>query len=118
MGPDTAPAGACRRPGGATHQAAWALWPGTPAQNVLLSAGAKAGRRRAGCLTVRGRLLASDTGDGRPGCDNVILVWDVGTGAASWPLGSDVHPDTIYSVDWAEMVPSSVPPARQTSPHH
>ncbi|KAI4559599.1 coronin-1A isoform X1 [Ovis aries] len=35
------------------------------------------------------------------GCDNVILVWDVGTGAAVLTLGSDVHPDTIYSVDWS-----------------
>lgn len=36
-----------------------------------------------------------------PGCDNVILVWDVGTGAAVLTLGADVHPDTIYSVDWS-----------------
>uniref|UniRef100_A0A8C2VPD0 Coronin n=1 Tax=Chinchilla lanigera TaxID=34839 RepID=A0A8C2VPD0_CHILA len=35
------------------------------------------------------------------GCDNVILVWDVGTGAAVLTLGPDVHPDTIYSVDWS-----------------
>uniref|UniRef100_A0A5F9DEN1 Coronin n=1 Tax=Oryctolagus cuniculus TaxID=9986 RepID=A0A5F9DEN1_RABIT len=35
------------------------------------------------------------------GCDNVILVWDVGTGAAVLTLGSDVHPDTVYSVDWS-----------------
>lgn len=31
----------------------------------------------------------------------MILVWDVGTGAAVLTLGSDVHPDTIYSVDWS-----------------
>lgn len=35
------------------------------------------------------------------GCDNVILVWDVGTGAVVLTLGPDVHPDTIYSVDWS-----------------
>ncbi|XP_012515715.1 PREDICTED: coronin-1A [Propithecus coquereli] len=35
------------------------------------------------------------------GCDNVILVWDVGTGVAVLTLGPDVHPDTIYSVDWS-----------------
>lgn len=35
------------------------------------------------------------------GCDNVILVWDVGTGEAVLTLGADVHPDTIYSVDWS-----------------
>lgn len=39
--------------------------------------------------------------DNRAGCDNVILVWDVGTGAAVLTLGPDVHPDTIYSVDWS-----------------
>ena len=31
----------------------------------------------------------------------MTLVWDVGTGAAVLTLGSDVHPDTIYSVDWS-----------------
>lgn len=31
----------------------------------------------------------------------MILVWDVGTGAAVLTLGSDVHPDTVYSVDWS-----------------
>lgn len=31
----------------------------------------------------------------------MILVWDVGTGAAVLTLGPDVHPDTIYSVDWS-----------------
>lgn len=31
----------------------------------------------------------------------MILVWDVGTGAAVLTLGADVHPDTIYSVDWS-----------------
>uniref|UniRef100_A0A8C9HXB4 Coronin n=1 Tax=Piliocolobus tephrosceles TaxID=591936 RepID=A0A8C9HXB4_9PRIM len=35
------------------------------------------------------------------GCDNVIMVWDVGTGAAMLTLGPEVHPDTIYSVDWS-----------------
>lgn len=39
--------------------------------------------------------------DNCAGCDNVILVWDVGTGAAVLTLGPDVHPDTIYSVDWS-----------------
>ncbi|XP_027718820.1 coronin-1A isoform X1 [Vombatus ursinus] len=34
------------------------------------------------------------------GCDNVILVWDVGTGSAVLTLGPDIHPDTIYSVEW------------------
>lgn len=28
-------------------------------------------------------------------------MWDVGTGAAVLTLGPDVHPDTIYSVDWS-----------------
>ncbi|XP_055154742.1 coronin-1A isoform X1 [Symphalangus syndactylus] len=35
------------------------------------------------------------------GCDNVIMVWDVGTGEAVLTLGPEVHPDTIYSVDWS-----------------
>nr|BAC85606.1 unnamed protein product [Homo sapiens] len=29
------------------------------------------------------------------------MVWDVGTGAAMLTLGPEVHPDTIYSVDWS-----------------
>lgn len=31
----------------------------------------------------------------------MILIWDVGTGTAALTLGADVHPDTIYSVDWS-----------------
>lgn len=31
----------------------------------------------------------------------MILVWDVGTGEAVLTLGAEVHPDTIYSVDWS-----------------
>lgn len=34
-----------------------------------------------------------------PGCDNVILVWNVGTGELVYQL-SDAHPDLIYSVCW------------------
>lgn len=41
----------------------------------------------------------------------MILVWDVGTGAAVLTLGSDVHPDTIYSVDWSRWCPHLPPPA-------
>jgi len=34
-----------------------------------------------------------------PGCDNVICVWNVGTGELVYQLG-DSHPDLIYSVGW------------------
>lgn len=34
-----------------------------------------------------------------PGCDNVICVWNVGTGELLYQL-SDAHPDLIYSVGW------------------
>lgn len=34
-----------------------------------------------------------------PGCDNVICVWNVGTGELVYQLG-DAHPDLIYSVSW------------------
>uniref|UniRef100_A0A3B4B078 Uncharacterized protein n=1 Tax=Periophthalmus magnuspinnatus TaxID=409849 RepID=A0A3B4B078_9GOBI len=34
-----------------------------------------------------------------PGCDNVICVWNVGTGELVYQL-SDAHPDLIYSVSW------------------
>lgn len=33
------------------------------------------------------------------GCDNVIFVWNVGTGELVYQL-SDAHPDLIYSVSW------------------
>lgn len=33
------------------------------------------------------------------GCDNVICVWNVGTGELVYHL-SDAHPDLIYSVSW------------------
>lgn len=33
------------------------------------------------------------------GCDNVLCVWDVGTGELVHQL-SDAHPDLIYSVSW------------------
>lgn len=33
------------------------------------------------------------------GCDNVLCVWDVGTGELVYQL-SDAHPDLIYSVSW------------------
>ena len=34
-----------------------------------------------------------------PGCDNLVCVWDVGTGELVYQLG-DAHPDLIYSVGW------------------
>ncbi|XP_026873062.2 coronin-1B isoform X1 [Electrophorus electricus] len=34
------------------------------------------------------------------GCDNVLCVWDVGTGELVYQL-SDIHPDLIYSVSWS-----------------
>lgn len=34
-----------------------------------------------------------------PGCDNVVCVWNVGTGELVYQLG-DAHPDLIYSVSW------------------
>lgn len=33
------------------------------------------------------------------GCDNVLCIWDIGTGELVYEL-SDVHPDQIYSVSW------------------
>lgn len=34
-----------------------------------------------------------------PGCDNLICVWNVGTGELVYQL-SEAHPDLIYSVSW------------------
>lgn len=33
------------------------------------------------------------------GCDNLICVWNVGTGELVYQL-SEAHPDLIYSVSW------------------
>lgn len=33
------------------------------------------------------------------GCDNVIIIWNVGTGEAIITL-EDMHPDIIFSVCW------------------
>lgn len=33
------------------------------------------------------------------GCDNLVCVWNVGTGELVYQLG-DAHPDLIYSVSW------------------
>lgn len=33
------------------------------------------------------------------GCDNVIIIWNVGTGEAMINL-EDMHPDIIFSVCW------------------
>lgn len=33
------------------------------------------------------------------GCDNVICVWNLGTGELVYQL-ADAHPDLIYSVSW------------------
>lgn len=33
------------------------------------------------------------------GCDNMLCIWDVGTGELVYQL-SDAHPDLIYSVCW------------------
>lgn len=33
------------------------------------------------------------------GCDNVICVWNVGTGELVYQL-DDAHPDLIYNVSW------------------
>lgn len=34
------------------------------------------------------------------GCDNQIIVWNVGTGEAMINL-EDMHPDVIFSVSWS-----------------
>lgn len=34
-----------------------------------------------------------------PGCDNQIIIWNVGTGEAMITL-EDMHPDVIYNVSW------------------
>lgn len=34
-----------------------------------------------------------------PGCDNQIIIWNVGTGEAMINL-EDMHPDVIYNVCW------------------
>lgn len=34
------------------------------------------------------------------GCDNQIIVWNVGTGQAMINL-EDMHPDVIFSVSWS-----------------
>lgn len=34
-----------------------------------------------------------------PGCDNQIVIWNVGTGEAMITL-EDMHPDVIYNVCW------------------
>lgn len=34
-----------------------------------------------------------------PGCDNLIIIWNVGTGEAMIQL-EDMHPDVIFSACW------------------
>ena len=34
-----------------------------------------------------------------PGCDNQIIIWNVGTGEAMISL-DEMHPDVIYNVSW------------------
>lgn len=34
------------------------------------------------------------------GCDNQVVIWNVGTGEAMINL-EDVHPDVIFSVSWS-----------------
>lgn len=34
-----------------------------------------------------------------PGCDNVVIVWNVGTTEELYRL-DDMHPDLIYNVSW------------------
>ncbi|XP_061842348.1 uncharacterized protein [Nerophis lumbriciformis] len=34
------------------------------------------------------------------GCDNVIMIWNVGTGQAMITLDETMHPDVIYNVCW------------------
>lgn len=34
-----------------------------------------------------------------PGCDNQVIIWNVGTGEAMITL-EDMHPDVIYNVCW------------------
>lgn len=36
----------------------------------------------------------------RAGCDNVVLIWNVGTGEELYRL-EGMHPDLIYSVSWS-----------------
>lgn len=35
-----------------------------------------------------------------PGCDNLIIIWNVGTGEAMIQL-EDMHPDVIFSACWS-----------------
>ncbi|NXK88623.1 COR1B protein, partial [Formicarius rufipectus] len=66
------------------------------ARNVLLSAGT-------GAATAwlwwgsRGR---GDPCGVPPGCDNVVLIWNVGTAEELYRL-EGLHPDLIYSVSWS-----------------
>lgn len=34
-----------------------------------------------------------------PGCDNQIIIWNVGSGEAMITM-DDMHPDVIYNVSW------------------
>ncbi|XP_044537984.1 coronin-1B [Gracilinanus agilis] len=44
-------------------------------------------------------VFASATGRARPRCDNVVLIWNVGTAEELYRL-ADQHPDLIYNVCW------------------
>lgn len=86
------------------------------ARNVLLSAG-KTARLHIRCFVLHnsGRMNAAHLRhDHLPlvawmcrelltfaflGCDNQIIIWNVGTGQAMIYL-EDIHPDLIYSVAW------------------
>lgn len=35
-----------------------------------------------------------------PGCDNQVVIWNVGSGEAMISL-DDMHPDVIFSVSWS-----------------
>lgn len=78
------------------------------ARNVLLSAG-KTARLHVRCFVLHnsGRTNEAHLRHNHlplvafalSGCDNQIIIWNVGTGQAMISL-EDIHPDLIYSVAW------------------
>lgn len=79
-------------------QSAWASSPGTPAPAMCCSVQVWGWCWGTGCWGMLAWVV-----EPRPhcaGCDNVVLIWNVGTGEELYRL-EGLHPDLIYSVSWS-----------------
>lgn len=76
----------------------WASSPGTPAPATCCSVQVWGQRGVTGCWVTLGQVF--ELHPYRAGCDNVVLIWNVGTGEELYRL-EGLHPDLIYSVSWS-----------------